>query len=266
MAKDKSNGIVKKSILTEAICIAIIAASIIGVISMFGGEGSGGPIGSSISWVLTRLFGQAAYLLPLFAIYFSILIFLRRRRKISLPIIIMGAALFLMLPVAVHVFGSHDVDIVCGCSYDVCIYNYRNCGEETRSRGMRSGLFEYGGGLIGMLFGWLFMLLLGTTGARILVVAAIIVLAMFVTGKSFFNFVGNVTDRVRSYREDNDKEDDEEDEKPTKSKDKPQNNTPQKTKSNTTDDEPIPNAPPPTPQPASSTVSQAVNDDSSPEG
>ncbi|MDR0273709.1 MAG: DNA translocase FtsK, partial [Clostridiales bacterium] len=173
--------------MNEVKFLALAAVGILFLIAMFFPE-SMGVFGRYSRNVLFGFFGYGAFVLPVGALAFAVAKLISRDLK--LPIIKIIAAFWLILSL-LHIFIFNPTSM-------------RNEAGEEEAKNIIIDVFSQGrasgGGFFGMIVGLPANSLLGI-GAPIAIIAAIIVLIVLITGRSFVNFVGQGVGKARDYYE-----------------------------------------------------------------
>ncbi len=170
------------TIRREIICIVLIAFGLLVIISLFA-EGATGALGDFIRGILIGFFGLFAYLFPFILIGGSVYAFLSKDNGPRTLRLFLLAAIFFLLLSFVHAL-SADPNAAYDGFFDYIGKSYK-------------GGSVYNGGLFGAIIGNLFIGLIGKVGTYLFTIVSVLVLLMFLTGRSFFDAVLNAYDRVR---------------------------------------------------------------------
>ena len=143
----------QRSIVTEAVCILVIATALIVGFSLISRENAG-VFGNGVQYVLFGLFGGVAFALPLIAGIVSVCVLFGKTKKVLWNKVIMGVLLFLLFAAFIYIL--HE-----------------------------------GGGFFGRQIGSLFIAGLNRVGAFIFIISAGIILVILISGRSLFGFINN---------------------------------------------------------------------------
>jgi S-DNA-T family DNA segregation ATPase FtsK/SpoIIIE len=154
----------------EIILITTLVISLLLILSNFNLSGN---FGDAINNFTFGMFGFIAYLLP-FCLFFGVAFFIaNRNNKIAERKVASGIALVLVLTALIELI-STDFSAIDKIS------DYYMISAETKN----------GGGIIGGIICRLFHPLFGIVGTYIILIAAIIVFLMLITGKALFAYLG----------------------------------------------------------------------------
>jgi len=195
-SKSKQNKTTKKASLKhEIICIGVIAFGLLVILSLFT-SGGAGIIGAIIRSLLIGLFGIGAYVLPFFLIIGSVYAFLKRAGGIKVSKFVFMTIGFLLLITLVHIMGTNN-EINEDGFFSYLASSYADGSIDN-------------GGLFGAIFSLLFVGLIGRDGSYIVIIAALLVLVIILTGKSFFGAISRAYSTAgEAFNKYSDEEDDE---------------------------------------------------------
>ncbi|MCL2224629.1 MAG: DNA translocase FtsK [Defluviitaleaceae bacterium] len=165
------------SLQKEVLNLSFAAVGILLLLAMIGALG---PVGAFLRNFLFGFFGVGAFVLPVGVLAFSVCRLIAR--DLRLPVIKIVALYWLILSM-LHIFIFTREE---GVNIFVDVY----------TAGVDSG-----GGIFGMLIGGPANTLLDTVGASIAIVAAIIILLVLITKRSFVQIVGLGVGKARDYYE-----------------------------------------------------------------
>jgi len=182
-SKSKNGKEAKKSssLMNEVFGIGIIAFGLLIIISLFT-SGGVGFVGAVLRSFLMGLFGIGAFVLPFLLIIGAVYAFVKKQDIKKSKFIFMTIA-FLLLITLVEIMGANEINETTGFfSYLAIRY-----GEGSVDNG----------GLFGTLFSLIFVGLIGRVGSFIIIIAALIMLVVIVTGRSFFGAIGALHSKTR---------------------------------------------------------------------
>lgn len=170
-----------KKVIIEISLIAGIGASILLFISFFS-RGGGGFLGRFFTSLLKGLFGFGGYIIPIVMVLLCLYILIGFKKKVNKYKIISCVILYFILIGMIHLF-SFNEDAVYSTATEYIRNNYS------------AGTFN-NGGLIGACVGDGFVKILGKIGTYIFFVVSTIILMILITGKSFFNLIDFIYDKI----------------------------------------------------------------------
>ncbi|MCL2371992.1 MAG: DNA translocase FtsK [Defluviitaleaceae bacterium] len=158
-----------------------------------------GPFGRLIHGLLTGLLGLGGYALPVALI--AIAAISLTSRKIQLPVLpcVLLPLLFLSFLHIVNVVASGAPDYYSFSQHLGWAYSYGS---------------PIGGGVVGAILSETLRRLLGAVGTIIVILAGIIILLVYLTGRSFVDFLGRGVEKARDYYEERAAYAEEDDEQP----------------------------------------------------
>jgi len=164
------------SLQREVINLSLAAVGILLLLAMVGTLGLAGTF---VRNFLFGFFGMGAFFLPVAILAFAVLRL--AAREIELPLIKILALNWLVLSLLhIFVFTRHDGNVFAD------VY--------------RAGI-DSGGGIMGLLLGGPAQTFLGTLGATIAIVSAMIILLILITKRSFIQFLSKGMEKARDYYE-----------------------------------------------------------------
>jgi len=184
---------VNPAIRREIWSIIIIAVSILALVSVAAPD-SVGFVGRVINTTLFGLFGMGAFIIPVVVIVVNIYAIVSKSSQLKTYQVISGITILVMFLSLLHLF-THDASVTYANLIDYIVLNF------TAGTALN-------GGLIGALFGNLLFAILGPTGSYIVVISVMLVLIVFLTGRSFFGGVRSAYRGVKGSIEDMRHEDD----------------------------------------------------------
>jgi len=164
----------------EVKLIAMAAGGILLLIAVFI-PGAAGFIGHFIRNFLVGTLGFGAFILPISLISTAIFTMITKRAKIPFVQAIFVFWFFISL---LHIINPHYASGIGVFEYLRAVYVD---GE------------IFGGGIMGAILGDILRSLIGTVGSVIILSAAIIILLVLVTGRSFLNFIGKSAKTAKEY-------------------------------------------------------------------
>ncbi|MCL2375996.1 MAG: DNA translocase FtsK [Defluviitaleaceae bacterium] len=188
--KAKKNGVKpqKSGIRHEIIAIAIIAAAILVLVSLFMEDA--GIVGRLVNSLLLGLFGIGAFVLPVAALILGGLLFAGKMGDVPKSKIIMGSVTYVLLISIAHMVGSSQPEDMGPFQYIAYIF-------------VEGG--ASGGGLLGAALSRLFIAAISEIGTYILFITASAILVMQITGWSLFSGMkwgySSAKDRVENINE-----------------------------------------------------------------
>ena len=169
---NKSGGSVHREIGGIAL---ILVGIILGIFCYFGSSG----LLASVAPVLFGLFGIAGYVLPVILIALGLLLILLPRSDLRPASIACIAAVFLAVIALIHVI-AHGRSLV-GARFFASLSN-----------AYKLGAAHSGGGVFGGFFAYLFVLLLGVTGAIVALCGIILIAALLLTHFSIRGYLSDL--------------------------------------------------------------------------
>ncbi len=175
MAKQKATG---NSYTVEVVVISLFVVSLLLVIGMYFNKG--GILGGAITDMLCGLFGASAYLLPIILIATIIYALKNRKKEVKRSKYVLIVSEFLVIASMVHIAVSQyevspfDIsgNYIDGCNWD-------------------------GGGVFGALIAESLRTVLGM-GANVILIALLIIFAMYIFNFSIFKLIGYVVKSTKS--------------------------------------------------------------------
>ena len=170
------------AIKTEVQCIMLAAGGLLLFVSIYI-PGAAGPVGDFVSNFLRGLFGAGAFIMPVTLLGLAVLGILNR--TVRIPYIKLLLVFWIILAL-LHIFFQHP-------------FSGLTIGERFSRIFDVEAAHPFGGGIIGAILGNLTEFLFRTVGAVIVLLTALTVLLVLVTGRSFVNFLGKGVDVARDY-------------------------------------------------------------------
>ncbi|MBQ7061463.1 MAG: DNA translocase FtsK [Clostridia bacterium] len=161
--------------------ILILIGILLGVFCFFGSSGLLGAVAP----VLFGMFGVATYFVPFILIALGVLLIAVPRNELRPGTIVLIAVIVLALLALVHIISQGKALV--GAKFG-----------ETLHTAIEEGSLRRGGGFVGGLFAYLFVLLLGTTGGIIALLGVILIAALLVTHFSISAHVQKLREAHRS--------------------------------------------------------------------
>ena len=168
---------ISPAINKEVKCLILIAFGILLALSVFVTDAIG-FVGRLFATLLYGLFGFGAFILPITVI--ALAIFFLINSKVRLPIAL-AIILFGLILSMLHIINSHDFG-------DLGFFAILR---EVFLEGSRSS-----GGFFGAFFGEIFQAILGNVGSVVALAAAILIVSVLITGKSFIALVSRGANAV----------------------------------------------------------------------
>lgn len=166
------NNPINNELKLEITSILIICLSSILIISIF--FSGGGILGKFLSSILKGLFGIGAYILPILMITSCILIFFSEEKKVNILKFVSSIISFFLLISLFHIINKKNISS----------FSYNNYGEYLLNKYSLGGFFD--GGVLGAIFGDIFLKILGNVGSYIVIILMFIGTIFILNEKSFF--------------------------------------------------------------------------------
>lgn len=181
MPKKKSKAVKKQtgnSYTVEVVVISLFVVSLLLVIAMYFNKG--GILGSAITDMLCGLFGASAYLLPIILIASIVYALKNRKNEVKRSKYVLVSLEFLVISAMVHIAVSQ---------YEVSPFDI--------SGNYMDGCNWDGGGVFGALVAESLRTVLGM-GANVILIALLIIFAMYIFNFSIFKLIGYIVKRTKS--------------------------------------------------------------------
>ena len=178
-----SNSAIKREIWS----IIIIAVSILALVSAIS-PSSVGFVGGVIHVALLGLFGVGAFIIPVIVIVFCIYSIVSKEGEVKTYQVVSVSAILVLLFALMYLWTPSVTDGF-DSFFTYLIHNFIELS-------VRSG------GLIGTLFGNFLLTILGPTGSHIAAISVMLVLIVYLSGRSFFGGVRSAYKGVKSGIED----------------------------------------------------------------
>ena len=162
------------ALMREVLSIMTIAAGILMFISAVS-PASVGALGQVINSLLYGLFGMGAIIFPIIIISLNVYSIVSRNSVSGAYHIVSCVSLFILFLTLVHLIGA-DMSVSYDGFFDYISSSFTSGG-------------AFNGGLLGALSGNLLYALLGRAGSLIMVIAVILALLVYVSGRSFYSGV-----------------------------------------------------------------------------